>query len=260
MKFASTAELAAWARAASQLWLFLDYDGTLADFAPTPAHVKPNSRVVGMLEKLVQRAGTRLTIISGRRLADVRQLIPIKNVLIAGSYGVEILTAEGELINRAQFGRVRPTLDSIKPAWQQLIGDSDGFFLEDKGWTVALHARRAEESKAEAVLKQAKRLAASKLPPTGFKMVGGYKFLEIAPLAAEKRETVDYLIEKFPLPEAQLVYIGDDEKDEEAFAAIHARGGIAVKVREASTADLPTSADIIFDSPRVTLGWLRQLV
>jgi trehalose 6-phosphate phosphatase len=260
VKFSSTAELADWARAASQLWLFLDYDGTLADFAPTPAHVKPHTRVVDMLEKLARRPATRLTIISGRRLSDIRQLIPVNGIFMAASYGVEILTADGELINRAQFGRVRPTLDAIKPAWQELIADDESFFLEDKGWTLALHARRAPEKRAEAVLMQAKRIADAKLPSSDFKMVGGYKFLEIAPSAAEKRETVEFLTEKFPLAGAQLIYLGDDEKDEEAFAAIHARGGIAVKVREATTADLPTSADIIFDSPRATLGWLRQLL
>jgi trehalose-phosphatase len=254
------AELAEWARAAEHLWLFLDYDGTLAKFAPTPAGVQPSPRVVDLLSRLSHKPAVRLTIISGRRLPDVRQLVPVKGIFLAGSYGVELLTPGGELVSRAQYGAVRPPLDAIKPRWQRLIDGGDGFFLEDKGWTLALHARLAESGLADQVLAEARSIAAGALPAAGFKLVGGYKFLEIAPLAANKREAVQYLLDRYPLPDAKLLYIGDDEKDEEAFTAIHSRGGRAVKVREASTAGLPTAADLYFDSPRVTLEWLQLLL
>ena len=37
---------------ARRLWLFLDYDGTLADFADTPEHVNPDPEVIDLLTGL----------------------------------------------------------------------------------------------------------------------------------------------------------------------------------------------------------------
>jgi hypothetical protein len=37
----------------------------------------------------------------------------------------------------------------VKPRWERLIADRDGFFLEDKGWALAIHARFAADGEAE---------------------------------------------------------------------------------------------------------------
>ena len=54
---------------AERLWLFLDYDGTLADFAPTPEHVDPDPQLVDLLSRLAQHPGLRVAVVSGRRLS-----------------------------------------------------------------------------------------------------------------------------------------------------------------------------------------------
>jgi trehalose 6-phosphate phosphatase len=260
MKFNSSAELAVWARGSARLWLFLDYDGTLAEFAPTPAHVEPRPQVVDLLEQLACKPAIRLTIISGRRLPDIRVLVPLDGIFVAGSYGVELLVPGGERIDRAEYSAIRPTLVGIKPQWEQLISGRSGFFLEDKSWTLALHGRLADPEEADKVLGQARELASVNLPENEFRFVGGYKFLEIAPLLARKSEAVTYLLEQFPLPESRLLYIGDDEKDEEAFPVVQAHHGAAVRVLEPKQAAVETAADLCFDSPSATLAWLRQLL
>ncbi len=50
-----------------------------------------------------------------------------------------------------------------------------------------------------------------------FRILHEYKFVEIAPALASKREAVGYLLNQYSLAEARLLYIGDDVKDEEAF-------------------------------------------
>jgi trehalose-phosphatase len=158
MKFKNRAELRRWALASQNLWLFLNYDGTLVNFARTPEVFETNPKVITLLENLVDIPSIRLTVISGRRLRDLRLLVPIKGIFLAGTYGVEMQEPTGKIIHRVQYDHVRPVLTEIKPHWQQMIAGRKGFFLEDKDWALALHARFAKDSEAEPILRQAEAI------------------------------------------------------------------------------------------------------
>ncbi len=259
MKFNSEIELTQWALDALSLWLFLDYDGTLADFAPTPDQLHQNRKVIDLLHRLEQKQKFRMTVISGRRLQDIRILLPISGIFLCGTYGIELLTPTGETIHRVDYDEVRPALEIIKPKWTRLISGRKGFFLEDKGWTLAIHARFADDTESDEVLTSAHRVIDEEKLAKRFRVLGGYKFLEIVPLLGSKRETVIYLFQKFSLPGAKCVYIGDDDKDEEAFPVIHGHNGVAIKVWQPSQSFSPTEADFVFDSPRTTIHWLESL-
>ena len=260
MKFNSEEELTKWAMDTTNLWLFLDYDGTLSGFAPTPNQLYPNPKIIDLVQRLSQRKNTRVTIISGRRLKDVRTLLPISGLFLGGTYGIELLTPSGETIHQVEYDDIRPLLETIKPQWERLIFKRKGFFLEDKGWTLALHARFANDIEADEVLASAGQLLDLQKITRHFRILGGHKFLEIAPLLANKRKTIEYLIKQFPLPDTKYIYIGDDDKDEEAFPAIRAVGGVTIKVTQFSQLSQETTADYIFASPQITLQWLDGLV
>lgn len=259
MTLYSKPELTAWAKTAESLWLFLDYDGTLDEFAPTPFDVSPNQEIIDILESLVSNPNIRVTLLSGRNLEQLRQLVPVQGVFLAGSYGIEILTPERETIHRANLEEIRPLLEGIKPSWTMLTRGKRGFFLEDKGWTLAIHARFADDRDAERLLQSARQADGLDALLQYFRIVGGHKFLEIAPHLASKREALIHLLEAYPFEGARLIYIGDDDKDEEAFPVIHDRGGRAVKVLQPSQLSQPTDADIFFANPRETLEWLKEL-
>jgi trehalose 6-phosphate phosphatase len=260
LKFKSKAELTKWAREAKRLWLFLDYDGTLAEFAPTPEVIASNPRIIGLFERLVRIPTVRVTVISGRRLGHVLLLLPITGIFLAGTYGIELLTQAGETIHRAEYAEIRPVLEVIKPQWELIADGRKGVYVEDKGWTLALHARFADDEVAERAIAQAQRVINQDGLTSDFRMLGGHKFLEIAPRLASKKETVAFLLNRYPLPDARLLYIGDDDKDEEAFPVIHANHGVAAKVRQSSQAGHPTIADFFFESPADTLHWLEEFV
>lgn len=241
---------------AGRLRLFLDYDGTLAGFAPTPEHVNLDLEVVELLTRLVQHARIRIAVVSGRRLGHVQSLLPVPGALLAGTYGIELQTPEGKQINRVARDTIRPALEALKPQWEHLIAGCEGFFLEDKYWTLALHARFADDSEAERVLAAARRLASEAVSSGPFRLVGGHKFLEISPRLAHKGRTVEYLLENYPWPGALPLYLGDDDKDEDAFGVIKARGGIAVVVAREPR---DTQADFRLESPQVVRRWLKTL-
>jgi trehalose-phosphatase len=246
--------------AADRLWLFLDYDGTLADFAPTPEHVQPDPDLVALINRLAQHPRFHVAVVSGRRLSHVQKLVPVPGVLLAGTYGVELQTPEGERVDRLDYHRLRPVLDALKPEWAALIGEREGFFLEDKGWALALHARFAARDEADVVLSAAHSLAVAatdEADPDMFRLLGGHRFLEIGPRLAHKGLTVAYLLDRYPWPGALPLYLGDDDKDEEAFGVIKARGGIAVVV---AAEPRPTEADMRLKSPQAARRWLESLL
>jgi trehalose-phosphatase len=260
LKFKSQTALTEWARQPGYLSLFLDYDGTLADFAPNPDIIEPNPRVINLVQQLSNKINVRVAILSGRRLEHVRQLLPVNGIFLAGTYGIELLTPKSELIQRASFGEIRPVLETIKPRWESILSNRSGFYLEDKGWTLAIHARSAADREAEQVMALARESLDEKTLVGRFRILEGHRFLEVAPSLASKRKTVSYILARYPLPEARLLYIGDDDKDEEAFPLIHSHQGVAIKVFQPSQASRPTEADFFFGSPRQTLDWLEAVL
>jgi trehalose 6-phosphate phosphatase len=180
---------------------------------------------------------------------------------MAGSYGLEIQTAAGETIYRVDFEDIRPFLDELKGTWQQLLEGRQGFYLEDKGWTLAIHAKDAMELDAGEILAQAGREANAVIeqsPGDLLHLQGGHRFLEIAPQAVDKKRTVQYLVATYP-PEGKWlpVYLGDDDKDEVAFEAVQEQGGLVVAVGERLR---ESAADCWLPNPTAVRRWLEDLL
>jgi len=243
--------------AAKRVWLFLDYDGTLAEFAPTPDRVLPDPDVIDLMTQLSRLESVRVAVISGRPLVQIQHLVPGFMLVLAGTYGIELQMPDGTIIHRARYSAVRPTLEQLKARWQALVARQQGFFVEDKGWSLALHARFAEEAAADQILAAARSAAIESITSDRFRLLNGHRFFEVAPSLAHKGRTVEHLLYQLAWPDALPVYIGDDDKDEEAFAAIKARHGLALVV---AAQPRPTLADCRLDSPASVRRWLSEIV
>jgi trehalose 6-phosphate phosphatase len=243
--------------AAGRVVLFLDYDGTLVPIAPTPAEARPDGALLALLADLARAPALDTILISGRPLAWLRAALPVPGLTLAGTYGVEIQRRGNTLVRGADRTQIRPILEQVKAKWERLTNGHRGFLLEDKGLALALHARWAEPAEAGAVLEAARAAAQAMLPAGGFRILGGDRFLEVAPTAAHKGHTVDWLLHQINDPSALPVYFGDDDKDEEAFDVIRRRGGIPIGVGarfplEQALERLP--------SPEAVRGWLGRVL
>jgi trehalose-phosphatase len=238
-------------------WLLLDYDGTLADFSPTPDDVVPDDALIALIDKLAKTPKYDIAIISGRRLSHIEMLMPIEGIWLAGSYGLEMRLPSGEYLYRADFNAIRPTLEKLKPIWTRLMDGKEGFFIEDKGWSLAIHARYALDGLASDILEKARQAAQRIMADESFNLLGGHKFLEIAPKNADKGLSVSFLLGEFTQSNTLPIYIGDDDKDERAFPVVQEFGGMAgcvcFPLRE-------TGANFTLDSPYETRKWLQRLL
>lgn len=243
-------------RAGRGLWLFSDYDGTLVPIARTPGEARPDAALLEVLRCLAQTPNIRVVVLSGRPLFTLQAFLPIPGLTLAGLYGVEIQMPDGRIVRRTETEDLQRTLDHVKMAWAQLINGRAGFLLEDKGLAIALHSRFATPTDADFVQPRAHAIV-EPMPRDRFRILGGERFLEIAPAMANKGETVNWLLRHTPFPDALPVYFGDDDKDEEAFIIIREHGGIPIVV---GTRQPETSARARLPSPREVRERLQSFV
>jgi trehalose 6-phosphate phosphatase len=239
-------------------WLFLDYDGTLAEFAPTPDQIIFDSQLNDLMARLVKHASClRVVVLSGRTLEQIARLLPIRGILLAGTYGVEYQDWSGARFQALDYQASRPLLEQVKRAWIEIIADSPGYFIEDKAAALALHARHAEPIGSVEILRRAKEAAEAITAGATLQVSTGFLFLETAPGLAQKGQAVTLLLKRHPCPGCGCVYVGDDEKDEDAFRVINQLGGITIVVTRQGRS---SRARYRLGDPTQVRRWLSALV
>jgi len=245
------------AQSAENLRVFLDYDGTLADFAPTPDTILPDNELISLMQKMVDCSGIFPAVISGRRLAHIQKLLPVSGLLIGGTYGLEMQLPNGQLYNPLVYKEVRATIEQIISLWKEWTQGSTAIYLEDKGWAVALHRMKDTLPGIEPILYTIRKLTEEKITPEGFTMLGNDRFLEVAPTKANKAEAVNWILNNLTPPDSMILYFGDDLKDEEAFNLVQEKGGVAIRI---VTSLVETQAQFLMQSPQELRNWLTRLV
>lgn len=237
--------------------LFLDYDGTLVPIAPTPGEAVPDAGLLELLDRLCKKPSLRTVVLSGRPLKELRRMLPVQGLILAALYGVELQMGNGRVLRETSQDGQRASIIQVRELWAKLASGLEGFLLEDKGQALALHARWARAEDAQRVLEAARSRAVHLLDKQVFRILDGDRYLEVAPAAADKGDTVDWLLEHYPLPRDLPVGFGDDNKDEAAFAAIQRHGGFAIGVGDRY--ELP-NVDARLDSPEQVREWLRAFL
>ena len=219
----------------------MDFDGTLAEFTLDPSTVTlPPSRQI-LLQTLDKCADLSAGIISGRRVADLRERVPsTSSMFLAGLHGLEI---EGPGLHFAHnaVALAAPGISVLAKDLRRAVRPLAGVFVEDKTYSVVLHLRGASTADRLHATTRFNALAGPLLSEGTVRLQPGDQVLELLPnvdwakgdavraimrhVEADTRETI------WP------VYIGDDETDEDAFEEIGTNGlTIAVGKRPAAAA------------------------
>lgn len=200
----------------------LDFDGTLASIRNSPGEVFLEPAARRVLRGIQKNRQVRLSIISGRSLADIKKRVGLKGVYYAGCHGLEM---EGP-----SYYCLHPAAEAARPAMEEIAGDlrrrlsaMPGITIEDKGWTIAVHFRQAGARAVSLARKTVARLTRKHGKRLG--IMPGRKVLEIMPrVCGGKGAAVEKLMRLFKEERPFPVYMGDDLTDEEAFRVIKGRG------------------------------------
>jgi trehalose 6-phosphate phosphatase len=237
-------------RAAGQSFLMLDYDGTLAAFTPDRNQAWPYPGVNEALAAIVETR-TRVVITSGRQAQEVVRLLPVTERLeVWGCHGLERRGVDGTY----ELGSLTAeTIAALAEAERLAEEQQLGIHLESKPGCLALHWRGLPPAGA-AQLERMGHVLWHRFD--GANGLGLHTFdggLELRSELANKSRAVHTLLEKAE-PDFALAYLGDDETDEDAFAALP-EGALGVLVRPEWRA---TRALAWLKPPEELLAFLRD--
>lgn len=230
---------------AAQAALFLDLDGTLADFAPTPHEVVADPQRSDLLRRLAQMLEGRIAVVSGRAISDIDRIIDRSLPHVAGVHGLERRDAAGALVTVEPH----PALPEAVKLFGAIIRAYPGALLEVKPLSVALHYR-SDPGLGPTVRQAAADFAAAH----GLVLQEGHMVVELLTPGRDKGAAVKAFMEEAPFRGAIPIFLGDDLTDEKAFDAVLGLGGVGILVgplrATSATAIVPGVADV--------LAWLAE--
>ncbi len=215
--------------------VFLDYDGTLTPIVDRPERAVLRSAMRDTLRLLAEVS--TLAIVSGRDRADVARLVGIRSLIYAGSHGFDITGPDGLAQENGRAAEALPALAAAADRLDAALEGIEGAQVERKKFAIAVHYRRVAEDEV-AEVRRAVEAAAAEHPE--LRQTGGKMILELRPRVDwGKGRAVLWLIEALGMGGEDVLplYLGDDDTDEDAFAALAGRGiGILVSDAERQTA------------------------
>jgi trehalose-6-phosphatase len=85
-------------------WLILDYEGTLTERRSDSDTRVPDAALENMMVDLVRRPAISIAILSRWRLEELRSLLPVPGLWLAGSFGAEWSIPDEEGVLRPESG------------------------------------------------------------------------------------------------------------------------------------------------------------
>jgi len=206
------------------IYLFLDYDGTLAPITETPEKALIPRGTKAILEKLSTLPWCRVAIISGRSLKDVKDRVGISRIIYSGNHGLEL---EGNDLDHtaAVPAGFKAVLSEARVMLESRLSSFRGVIVEDKGLSLAVHYRMADKKDIMTIRTIFHETIATYLVKNKIKIKQGKMVLEVRPVSdMDKGKVVLWLLarERFIKEPARMIpiYIGDDVTDEDAFVAL----------------------------------------
>ena len=227
--------------------LFLDFDGSIVDFAPTPDTIVLKPGTIELLENLSRTLGGALAVVTGRHIADVdRHLAPLL-LPASGVHGREFRPRPGDERDDPIPTELAQARSNLKAA----LRPNDPIMLEDKGSTLVLHFRAhpEERDRARALADDAARGLDT------LHVMAGHAVFEILQRGITKGRAIRRFMRRSPFAGRTPVFVGDDETDEDGMREAAAEGGFGVKIGPEETI-----ARYRLPNTEAVHSWLSRLI
>jgi trehalose-phosphatase len=206
----------------------MDYDGTLAPFHLDPLEAVPVAGAAPLLERIAA-AGTRIAVISGRPVDQLRRLLDVGGITFVGEHGWEIWAPGTGLTRHPLPEAVAASLVRVGVAARR---EPWGGRLEEKRTSLVLHTRGMPEEEASRAAGSFGDLWLAAGSPAGLSLQPIDGGVELRATDRDKGSAVRDILSSLPAGVFAL-YLGDEWTDEDGFRALAGRGsGIRVGLAE----------------------------
>ena len=216
--FTADGRRALMACAAENVLLAFDYDGTLAPIVEDPVRVALRPRTKALLRALARRYP--VAVLSGRRELDVVHRVEGTGVWIATGHDARWLDGSRPL------DEIRADVASWERTASRALRVRHDIQIEPKEFALALHYRQAVDED-EAL----RAISAAVGSLTGARLVFGHRVVNIMPFGTLSKAAVLTRIRRDFACDT-ILYVGDDEEDEEVFRLTRALPVLGVRVGE----------------------------
>lgn len=204
----------------SNLFLFLDYDGSLVPIVNTPKEALLPPEQKQFLYKLSQCPEIQLWIITGRPIDDIRQLVGLDGIGYAGNHGLEI-QCPNQPVKEFYASAHKETILKIQELLNAHFAKHKGVLFENKGPILAIHYRLTEDGTEQEILRFIESIKDVVQRP--FNVGYGKKVIEIRTVPHKTKGTaLEWIKENVKFGKNPCrVYLGDDVTDEDAFKVLN---------------------------------------
>lgn len=219
-------------KARSRLFL-LDYDGTLVPFAETPELAAPDPQLKELLRLLAMKPRTNVHVVSGRQHETLERWL--------GALPIGLHAEHGYWARNARSKRWEPLhhqsvewKQQVLPLLESITEQTPGSLIEEKTAGLAWHYRMADPELAASQAHRLRRLLDNMPDDLPIDVMVGSKVIEIKMKGTDKGVVVSRILGEQPVDEPLVVAFGDDQTDEDLFAALPP-GGISIHVGPAQS-------------------------
>ncbi len=199
--------------------VFLDFDGTLTPIMATPDAAVLSAEMRELILSLKKK--TRVAVISGRGLTDIRERIGIADLIYAGNHGAEIWDGAGVVVTQNETEK-RDLIEDILSRLTDGVSGIPGVIIEDKGVTVSIHYRQVKTRQLADFFDVFFNCVQGH--DDSLRITSGKKVFEIRPRDIwNKGDAVKWICDTM-MPGRDVVYVGDDTTDEDAYKVLKGWG------------------------------------
>jgi len=205
--------------AAAEVFLFLDYGGTLAPGVPGEM-LHPEPGVLTKLEQLGNEETFSVFVLSGRTVGELDTILGVENIGLIGQRGFEIRRKYSETEYPVDPESLGGLIHHLELDAHGRLDQFRGVSIENRGFALALHLNHSDATLNREASREFLRLVRDLDAHQQLEVLYGNGIVEARLAGWHKGDAVNHILRSADVEDSLAIYIGDDVTDEEAFEAV----------------------------------------